>query len=439
VPQPGITDIVLAATLPLLLAGSGMVSGAETALFSLTHAERLRMQESHPTAARAIARLMSRPRRLLIGILLLNNGINVLYFVISQALLWRIEHPAVQAGLGVASLLAVIVVGEVLAKLLASAFRERYAAFVAPPLVAILGALGPALSALDRWAVAPLTRLLRPRAVSRALAAEEMVALLELAGSEGALEDAEQSLLEAVLELGETRVRDVMTPRVDLPWVEAGAGPEAAREAAARAGSPWLILATGSLDDPNRRLLDVEAWLLAGGGQGGRLAPFARAPLYIPENARLDQLLDELRRARSPVALVVDEQGQVSGMATRGVAIEQLLELREPDDGGSAAAVRLVGLNRWSVPGRLSVREWAEHFSALRPELGPRGRRATTLAGLVMGALGRIPEVGETVRIGPVEFEVESMRGRVVDRVIVSIPPGGAGQSAGLGGAEGEG
>lgn len=418
-PPPGITDIVLAAILPLLLAGSGMVSGAETALFSLTHAERLRMQHSHPTAARAVAWLMARPRRLLIGILLLNNGINVLYFVISQALLWRIEHPALQAVLAVVSLLAVIVVGEVLAKLLASAARERYAAVVAPPLVAVLGAIGPALEALDRWAVAPLTRVLRPGALSSSLAADEMVALLDLAGAEGSLDDAEQSLLGAVLDLGETRVRDVMTPRVDLPWADASAGPEAISEAAARSRSRWLILATGSLDDPNRRVLDVESWLLAG---ARKLAPHAAVPLYIPESARLDQLLDELRRARRPMALVADEQGQVCGMVHRDVAMEQLLELPEAGEGEGARAVRLVGLNRWSVPGRLSVRQWVDHFAPLQPELGRSSRRVTTVAGLVMGALGRIPQVGETVAIGPVSFEVESMRGRVVDRVIVSVP-----------------
>ncbi len=410
---------MLALLLPVLLLGSGMASGAETALFSLTHAERLRLGATHPAASRAIARLMARPRRLLIGLLLLNNAINVLYFVISQALLWRIEHPALQAALGVASLLAVIVFGEVLAKLLASAARERYAAIIAPPLLVMLGALGPALTGLDRWAVAPLVRLLRPQAAGLTLAAEEMVALLDLAGAEGALDDAEQSLLGAVLDLGETRVRDVMTPRIDLAWVEAGAGPAAARAAAAERRAQWLILASGSLDDPARRLLDVEAWLLAGGRS---LAPHARAPLYVPENARLDQLLSELRRAQSPIALVVDEQGQVSGMVHRDVAINHLLEVSEAQGDAAGDAVHMIGLNRWSVSGRLSVREWVEHFSALRPQIGRHGRRVTTLAGLVTGALGRIPAVGDTVQIGPVAFEVESMRGRVVDRVIVTIP-----------------
>lgn len=428
------TDIVLASLLPFLLAGSGLVSGAETALFSLTHAERLRMQGTHPTASRAIGWLMSRPRRLLIGILLLNNAINVCYFVISQALLWRIEHPAAQAALAIGALLAVIVVGEVLAKLLASAARERYSALVAPPLVAVLGAIGPALEALDRWAVAPLVRLLRPEAVSQALAAEEMVELLELAGSEGSLEDAEQALLGAVLELGDIRVRDVMTPRVDLPWVEAGAGPAAARKVAAEVKEPWLIVATRSLDDPGRRVLDVESWLLAGGAS---LSRHASAPLYVPESARLDQFLDELRRARRPLALVVDEQGQLSGMAHRDVALQQLLELPErdaDDEGARSAGVRLVGLNRWSVPGRLSVRQWVEHFAPLHPELRSSSRRVSTVGGLVMGALGRIPQVADQVRIGPVQFEVESMRGRIVDRVLVAVAADAArGRRAGAG------
>src|SRR5690606_10936734 len=141
------------------------------------------------------------------------------------------------------------------------------------------------------------------------------------------------------------------------------------------------------------------------------------------ENARLDQLLDELRRVRRPVALAVDEQGQLRGMVHREVAIEQLLELRDSGAGEGAAGARLVGLNRWSVPGRLSIREWAEHFSGLLPGLSaPRGR-VTTLAGLMMSALGRIPEVGDRVRFGPIELEVEAMRGRVVDRMLVSVSP----------------
>ncbi|MFG0284078.1 MAG: CNNM domain-containing protein [Phycisphaerales bacterium JB039] len=414
----GVTDTVLAALLPVLLAVSGMISGAETALFSLTHAERLRLGATHPRAARAVRRLFSQPRRLLIGILLINNAVNVVYFVISQALLWRIESGALRAALGLAALLTVIVVGEVLAKLLASAARERYAAVIAQPLAVVMAALGPALSGLDRWIVAPLVRLLRPRSLGPALAAEEMVALLEVSGAEGDLDDAEQSLLSAVLNLGEIRVRDVMRPRVDLDWIDADATPGQAREVAARSRARWLVVAARTLDDPQRRLLDVEAWLLAG---AGAIRPVE--PDYIPENARLDQLLEELRRVGSPVALAVDEQGQLSGLIHREDAIARLLEVSVADGAPGSEVVRMVGLNRWSVAGRLSIREWAEHFSDMAPQVGPSGRRVTTIAGLVMGALGRIPRVGDSVRIGPVLFTVESMRGRVVDRVVVDVGP----------------
>ena len=99
--------------------------------------------------------------------------------------------------------------------------------------------------------------------------------------------------------------------------------------------------------------------------------------------------------------------------------VERLLPIAADADDDLLHETRRLGAGRWSVPARLRAREWMEVAIGSEPaNLDPR---VSTLGGLVLASLGRVPEPGDRVRIGSVTLEVESVRGPAIDRLIVSI------------------
>src|SRR5690349_13407436 len=107
-----LADLPLLLLLLPLIAGSALCSGMETALFSLTHTDRVRLGKANPATAAAVAALLAQPRRLLVSVLLLNTCVNTAYFVISSALTRRLEHPLWQPALSLVMLVALILLGE---------------------------------------------------------------------------------------------------------------------------------------------------------------------------------------------------------------------------------------------------------------------------------------------------------------------------------------
>ncbi|TVQ61355.1 MAG: DUF21 domain-containing protein [Phycisphaerales bacterium] len=413
-------DVVFLLLLPVLVLLSGLCSGSETALFGLTHADRIRLRAERPAASRVVARLLSEPRKLLLTVLLLNMSVNVSYFVLSSALALRASTPLIAVGISVGTLAVIILFGEILAKLLANADRVRAAGLVARPIAAAQTTVAPLLGAMERALVAPLARVLAPhRHRSRAPGADELTALLAEASRLGAIDSHEQRLLAEVVELGRKRVRDVMTPRVDIEWIdERKLSPGLVLETLRKIRHNTVPIARGELEGPTiLGLLDARRYLAASRAAPVRtLTPYLTPARFVPENVRLDQLLEHFRATGSHTALGVDELGGVSGLVQVEDVVRTLVEAvgDEPEDDRETA--HLVGLGTWSVPGRLPLHDLIDDFG-LDPAL--LDRRVSTVAGLVQLRLGRLPEAGDLVRLGHVEIEVEHVSGRTVDRLLL--------------------
>lgn len=425
---------LLLALLPLVVL-SGSCSATETALFSLTHADRVRLRRTHPDTAHRVAVLLAEPRMLLISVLLLNMTVNVTYFVISSVVVGRMETPLAAATASVGTLLAIILFGEVLPKLLATAHRIGFCRVVARPLLTVFVALGPLRVFLDRLVIGPLARLIRPprAAAAPAASAEELEALLTLSAEQGAIEVQEQQLLSEVVDFGNVRVQEVMTPRVDVVWLDVAADEEEVLGAVRRCGDSEIPVVRGSPDEEVLGFLDPKRYFAARARSSPAsvsIAEFVEPAAYVPEKSRLDQLLDYFRRTGRRTALCVNEFGAIEGVVKIGDVVGRLVPAatdgEEPDHG-----LRAVGPGRWIVPGRLSVAAMTDFFFGRQRAGRWADRRVSTVGGLVLLSLGRVPRVGDTVRIGNVEFRVVSMAGRTIREVEVAVDPEAAAVPAG--------
>lgn len=441
-----IQDLVLLLLLPVAIAVSGLCAASETALFSLTYSDRLRLSRASPRMGAAVGWLLARPRGFLLSILLLTNLANVTYFVVSSVLGRRIPDQGLAVAVNIAGLLALIFLADLLPKLLARSRRVEFARAAAPMLVVVMRAVGPVSGVLERAVVEPIMRLVRPARpdAEQAVTTEELAALLELSTRAGDIEADEQRLLGDVVDLGTTRVRDVMTPRVAMPWVSDSALPRQVLEVLRGTAATRVPVFRGSRDGQPLGLLDVKRYLAAvGGGSGGggvgvKVASFLLPALFVPERAKLDQLLERFRIQGQSMALCVDELGAVEGMVEIGDVLDELVSPRDEAEAAPAGGVERLGPDRWVIPGRLSVRELAEYFFGSVRGRGWGGgggldRRASSVGGLIFAELDRVPRAGDSIRIGNVRLTVRSMNGRAVGQVEVTV----AGAREGRGGRGG--
>ena len=280
-------ELAMLGTMPLLLVGSGLFSGSETAFFGMSEAERLSLRHHRGLAGRASLALLGDRRMLLITLMLGNMTMNALYFVMGSVLIMRSTATALgDAGLGLAFLLTIILLSEVTPKMVAAAARVRVALIVSVPLLALHRAILPVRAAVERLVVTPLGRLTAPREAPPQLGEAELKALLDVSGRQGLIDAEEQRVLREVFALRRRRVRDVMTPRVDMYAVPEDASRQDVVDAVESSRLTRLPVYRGDLDNITG-VLHVKGYLL--GPETTSLAQWTTAPSFVPQMATLDQ------------------------------------------------------------------------------------------------------------------------------------------------------
>ena len=416
-------DITMIAMLPLLLGLSGFFSGSETALFALTVNERMSMRRSGGRGTRAVEALLVNQRMLLITILIGNMTVNVLYFVVTSVVLMKRDVGVLNAVLFAATfLLALILIGEVTPKLVANTRRTAFANLASPLLLTFHQAISPLRIVLDRVVVGPLSRLTSPAGRPPELDEHELSALLDVSSIGGVIDDQEQQILQDVIRLSQLKVRDVMTPRVRVAAVPIGATYEQVRELAEKTRLTKFPVYDQNIDHI-LGLLPVRQFLLEPPHRRDDREAIERllTPAhYVPETARLDQLLDRFRETHTQLAVVVDEYGGTSGVVAAEDVVEELVgDITSSEDRGGIEPPEQIKPAQWRVDGATPIHDWAEAFGAslVSPQVA-------TLGGLLLVTLGRAPLVGDHIELSNVRLEVERIdRSRVLS-VIVTLLDG---------------
>jgi CBS domain containing-hemolysin-like protein len=397
------------ALMGVLLAGSALFSAAETAFFSLSREEVRRLRADGSVLSAFVVNLRGDARKLLVSVLLGNLAVSVGYFSIGGVLAAHLERDAGGTAAVVFSVLLLVVyifVGEFVPKGAAMAKPVALARAAAVPIYVFEKIVLPLRAVLERIAAA-ISRLTRVRSSKEPyVSAEELKACVRLAGAAGGIADDEREMVEDVIEMGRTHVKEVLVPRVDMVSI----GIDADREevlALARSERVSKIVVVGESRD------DVKGWVAVKDllyRPHARLPELVRDISAVPETKTVESLLREFRKTGAALALVVDEYGGTEGIVTPEDVIEEIVgeiaDEYDPEEG----VVRRIAPGVTILPGDLPVREWEE-----RSGIGlPKGRY-DTVGGYVMEALERVPRPGDAVRQEGVRFTVLRVRrGRVL-------------------------
>jgi len=416
----------------LLLIANGVFAMSEIALVSSRKA-RLQRRAERDDGARVALELANAPDRFLstvqIGITLI--GILAGAFggaTLSQHLAERLSRIPALAPYGeVVSFVVVVmvitylslVVGELVPKRLALNHPERIASRVARPMRFLSRLTSPAVRALSASS-SLLLRLLGARPSEEPPITEEEVKILIDVGAEaGVFEAAEHELVDNIFRLADQKIPQLMTPRLDVVWLDVESPPEEIHERIINSPYSRMPVCHGSLDNILGvvKARDLLAKILA--GEPLNLRAVMRQPLYVPETRTALQLLELFKQSATHIAVVVDEHGALEGLVTMNDVLEAMVgEMPAHHRRVESLAVRRED-GSWLLDGRMPISDFKELFSIERLPREDEGGYHT-LAGFIMAYLGRLPSASDHFVWKGLRVEVVDMDRRRIDKVLVN-------------------
>jgi putative hemolysin len=421
------------AIIVLLILLNGLFAMAETALVSSRKARLRQRAEEGNKGARTALELADSPNRFLstvqIGISLI--GVLAGAFggaTIAEPLAGALRVVPVLAPYAGPIAFGIVVVGitylslilgELVPKRLALNGAEVVASRVAGPMRLLSMITSPVVWFLS-FSTETVLRLLRVRPPAESPVTEQEVEILMEEGARaGVFEDEERDLVRSALQLDDRPVRELMTPRPKVVWLDADDPPEEIRRLVAESRNSYFPVARGDLDDLLGIASVKDAWTRQASGQSADLLGSLRPSPFVPEGAPATDALEAFKRSSLPLALVIDERGHIEGLITLSDVLEALVGDVPDEDEPTEEAIVQREDGSWLVDGLLAAEELKERLGL--KEL-PREEEAEyqTVGGMVMDTLGRVPAEGDRFAWEGYSFEVLDMDGRRVDKVLAS-------------------
>ena len=321
------TTLLYLIGLLILLALSGFFSASETALFSLSRLRLQHLAQTDPERAGRALRLLERPVRTIVTILIGNELANVTASVTMTSLVLYLWGPHRAWVSVVLALPLILIFGELTPKMVAVAHAERVAYFIARPLELFSRLVTPLRIVMKRVVDLCLRALgVAPALSPSGISEEEFKVILDVGREEGVVDPTEHKMIQRVLAFAEVPVRQVMTPRsqmfcldVNLPFEEAVAAVTKAAFSRVPVYQATADRIVGILNAKDLLRVKVE------GAPPPSLSSLLQPPFFIPETTRIDTLLKELRRHRVHMAIVVNEYGTTTGLVTLEDLLEELV------------------------------------------------------------------------------------------------------------------
>ena len=422
------TDLVVIALLILL---NGVFSMSELAIVSARSAKLRKMSDEGNLGARTALLLAADSGKFLstvqIGITLIGiiagaySGASLGGPVGERfALLGVPADIAPEVGFAVVIVLTTyfsLVVGELVPKQIALRGREKIASLMSRPMAILAKVAAPIVFLLDKSSDL-LLRLVGVRHPGEhKVTAEELHMLIAEATRSGAIEESEQSIMAEVLKLADRPVRELMTPRTEIDWLERRADAEAIRKLIDKSPHSLMPVAQGSVEDIIGVVKVREVLRAMLHGKRPVLTKLMRKAEIIPDQIDALDALRILQRADVAMALVHDEYGQFEGIVTPADLLAALVGqfVSHSDDGEDPLILERED-GSLLISGALPVDRMAERLDIELPD----PREFATVAGFTLWVLKNLPIEGESFIEQDWKFEIVDMDGRRIDKIIAT-------------------
>ena len=414
----------------LLLLCSALISSSEVAMFSLTPSQRVELASSKVAADQRILALLETPdrangpKRLLATILIANNAVNIAIVLISSQLTAELFASGAfpewaQTLVDVVLITFVIVLfGEVIPKVYATGNNLQVARFMAFPLEIIRRLCSPLT-----WFLMRSSALLEGRLKNKVrsnISVDELGHALELTADDGRTEE-EHKILEGIVTFGGKEAAQIMTPRTDMVVLSLDNSFAAVLEIVREKGYSRIPVIKDSMDEIAGFLFikDLLPYIDRTEFEWQQLV---MQPFFVPENKKIDDLLQEFQQAKVHLAIVVDEYGGTSGLITLEDILEEIVgEIKDEFDEEELHYSKLDEFT-YIVEGKtplVDIYKMLDIDGTLFEE--HRGDNST-LAGFMIEQAGRLLDRGDSIDFHGFTLMVEAADKRKIKRIKITLP-----------------
>lgn len=400
----------------LLLLLSGFFSGSETAFTSLDRLRLRFLQQKQRPGADRLAELVDNPDRLLSGVLVGNNLVNIATSVIATGLFLEMFGKQGE-WLTILILTPILLIfAEVCPKTYAAQYPERFSFLVLRPMRLALLLLAPIIRIVV-FVTTGLTRFMRKHEREGLFVSEDGIKALIEAGEESGVVAAEQRrMLHGVFELSETRVRDVMIPRTEVVGIDVTSDFASVLAAVRQARHSRFPVYRENLDNIVGVLHTKNVLDYIGRPEDFSLLEASRKPYFVPESKRIGVLLQNFLKKREHLAIVVDEYGGMEGIVTLEDVVEEIVGDIHDEYDIAEVEFRELAPGHYLIDAAMPLREVNRRLGLNFPE-----DQVTTLAGHLLQLTGKIPVEGDCCDEGAIRFRVRRMEDRRIEEIEVLI------------------
>lgn len=418
----GAAQIVALSLAVLALFVSGFVSGSEIAFFSITPQQAEELDDS--PKSELIRRLIESPERLLATILITNNLVNVTIVVLMSfglSAIFEQMEPWLNFLLQTVILTFLILLfGEILPKLAANTNPLRWARFATGGISMLIKLFYP-LSSVMVHSTKFVNKVVTRKA--RNITADELGQALEITDVSGGQD---KEMLEGILKFGDTTASEIMTPRVDVVGIESDMTFSDVMEVVIEKGYSRLPVFGDSQDDIRGVLYARD--LLPYIDDSKRPADFkwqalVRKPYFVPESRMIDDLLEDFRRLKLHMAIVVDEFGGTQGVVTMEDVLEEIVGDINDEYDEDTQTYKVLGNDTYIFEGKTLLTDFFRVTGLDEEEYAPVAEDCETLAGMLLAIKGDFPKEKEPMVYGHFRFLILDMEHHRIASVRVKVMP----------------
>lgn len=419
--EPPSSILLDTAIIAASLVAVALLSSAESSFISVNKLRIRMLIEKGDKRAQAVKQILDEHDRLFSAVILSGNLFTVLATSMGTALTLRVF--GLEYGILLATLIMTfltVVFGELAPKTFAVTHSERVSLFLARPLQLYIKLISP-LILIFHYASVGILKLfgVKERPASPYVTEEEIKTLINIGEEEGTIEQQEKQLLHRVFEFGDTEVSEAMIPRTDMVAIPASASVQDAMKLVAEKGYSRYPVIGENADDVQGILYlkDILSTMVQTNVENLSVVNLMRDAFYIPETKLVIELLDDMRRDKFHIAVVVDEYGGTAGLVTLEDLMEEIVGALEDEfeDITAVRNVQIVDEKTVIVWGTTQLDEVSE---LINEEI--TSEDFNTIGGFVFGLIGRLPRVGESVTTGSLTFLILEMNDRKIGKIKIT-------------------
>ena len=390
---------------------SAYFSATETAFSSANSTKLKTLAEKGSKKAKLACELLEHYDKLLSTILIGNNIVNILMASIGTVLFVRHYGDAGATISTVVVTVVVLVFGEISPKSVAKDCAERFAMFSAPILQVFLFVLTPLNFLFSLWKKL-LAKVFRLNGESK-MSQEELLMLVDEVQQDGSIDKNEGELLKNAIDFSEQQAQDILIHRVDLAALPITASKEEVAALFTETKYSRLLIYQDSIDHILGTVHQKDFYVGCGITEKP-LPEIIVPPLFVLENEPISRLLKTLQKAKTHVAVVVDEYGGTCGIVTMEDILEELVGEIWDEHDEIEVFIRKTGANTFLVDAGMDFDEFAAYFQLKTDS------EMTSVSGWVMEQFGRVPESGERISAGPLDVLVTKVDNHRIEEIQIT-------------------